>query len=159
MIKSSKTELKIKAIENGTVIDHITANKSLHILKVLGLPDSETKNVTIAMNVSSNEIERKDILKIENRELDHKELNQVALIAPKATINIIRNFEPVKKDKIILPDKISSIIKCTNPKCITNNKNEPITPVFNVINKYPPVVRCHYCEKLIKTEDIEKQFE
>ena len=159
MIKNSKTELKIKAIENGTVIDHITANKALHILKVLGLPDSETKNVTIAMNVSSNEIGRKDILKIENRELDHKELNQVALIAPNATINIIRNFEPVKKDKIILPDKISSILRCTNPKCITNNKNEPITPVFNVIDKYPPVVRCHYCEKLIKTEDIEKQFE
>ena len=159
MIKNSKTELKIKAIENGTVIDHITANKALHILKVLGLPDSETKNVTIAMNVSSNEIGRKDILKIENRELDHKELNQVALIAPNATINIIRNFEPVKKDKIILPDKISSILRCTNPKCITNNKNEPITPVFNVIDKYPPVVRCQYCEKLIKTEDIEKQFE
>ena len=159
MNKTSKTELKIKAIENGTVIDHISANKALHILKILGLPDPETKNVTVAMNVSSNEIGRKDILKIENREIDHKELSQIALIAPKATINIIRNFEPVKKDKIQLPDKISSIIKCTNPKCITNNKNEPITPVFNVINKYPPVVRCHYCEKLIKTEDIDKQFE
>ena len=159
MIENKKSELKIKAIENGTVIDHITANKALHILKILGLPDYETKNITIAMNVSSNEIGRKDILKIENRELDHRELNQVALIAPKATINIIRNFEPVKKDKIQLPDKISSIIKCTNPKCITNNRNEPITPIFNVINKYPPVVRCHYCEKLIKTEDIDKQFE
>ena len=159
MANNNKTELKIKAIENGTVIDHITANKALHILKILGLPDYETKNITIAMNVSSNEIGRKDILKIENRELDHRELNQVALIAPKATINIIRNFEPVKKDKIQLPDKISSIIKCTNPKCITNNRNEPITPIFNVINKYPPVVRCHYCEKLIKTEDIDKQFE
>ena len=158
-MKNNKTELKIKAIENGTVIDHISANKALHILKILGLPDHETKNVTIAMNVSSNEVGRKDILKIENRELDHRELNQIALIAPKATINIIRNFEPVKKDKIQLPDKISSIIKCTNPKCITNNKNEPITPQFNVINKYPPVVRCHYCEKLIKTEDIDKQFE
>ena len=158
-MKTSKSELKIKAIENGTVIDHITANKSLHILKILGLPDSETRNVTIAMNVSSAEIGRKDILKIENRELDHKELNQVALIAPKATINIIRNYEPVKKDKIILPDKITSIIKCTNPKCITNYENEPITPIFNVINKYPPVVRCHYCEKLIKTEDIDRQFE
>ena len=98
-------------------------------------------------------------MKIENRELDHSELNQIALIAPKATINIIRDFEPVKKDKIILPDKITSLIKCTNPKCITNNENEPIAPVFNVINKYPPVVRCHYCEKLIKTEDIDKQFE
>ncbi|WP_296879969.1 aspartate carbamoyltransferase regulatory subunit [uncultured Methanobrevibacter sp.] len=154
-----KSELKIKAIENGTVIDHITANKSLHILKILGLPDEETRNVTIAMNVSSNEIGSKDILKIENRELDPSELNQIALIAPKATINIIRNFEPIKKDKIILPDRITSIIKCTNPKCITNYENEPITPLFNVINKYPPVVRCHYCEKLIKTEDIDKQFE
>ncbi|MBR6993121.1 MAG: aspartate carbamoyltransferase regulatory subunit [Methanobrevibacter sp.] len=159
MIENKKSELKIRAIENGTVIDHITANKSLHILKILGLPDSDTKNVTIAMNVSSKEIGRKDILKIENRELDHEELNQVALIAPKATINIIRDYKPIKKDKIVLPEKITSIIKCTNPKCITNNKNEPITPIFNVVNNYPPVVRCHYCEKLIKTEDIDKQFE
>ena len=154
-----KSELKIKAIENGTVIDHITANKSLHILKILGLPDSETQNVTIAMNVSSAEIGRKDILKIENRELDAKELNQVALIAPKATINIIRDYEPIKKDKVGLPNKITSILKCTNPKCITNYENEPITSRFDVIQSYPPVVRCHYCEKLIKTEDIEKQFE
>ncbi len=159
MKENKKLELKIRAIENGTVIDHITANKALHILKILELPDPETKNVTIAMNVSSNEIGRKDILKIENRELDHEELNQIALIAPKATINIIRDYKPIKKDKIVLPEKITSIIKCTNPKCITNNKNEPITPIFNVVTNYPPVVRCHYCEKLIKTEDIDKQFE
>ena len=158
-MKKDKKELKIRAIENGTVIDRITANKALHIIKILELPDSETQNITRAMNVSSNEIGRKDIVKIENRELDHEELNQIALIAPKATINIIRNYEPIKKDNIILPDKITSMIKCTNPKCITNYENEPITPRFNVINKYPPVVRCHYCEKLIKTEDIDKQFE
>lgn len=155
----AKSELKIKAIENGTVIDHITANKSLHILKILNLPDENTQNVTIAMNVSSSEIERKDILKIENRELDVKELNQVALIAPQATINIIRDYEPIKKYKVGLPSTIKSILKCTNSKCITNFENEPITPIFNVIETYPPVVRCHYCEKLIKTEDIEKQFE
>ena len=155
----SKSELKIEAIENGTVIDHITANKSLHILNILGLPDAETRNITVAINVSSEEIGRKDILKIENRELDHEELNQIALLAPKATINIIRDFKPVKKDKIVLPKKIKGLIKCTNKKCITNYENEPITPIFNVIEKYPPVVRCHYCEKLIKTEDIEKQFE
>ena len=159
MVQKDKSELKIKAIENGTVIDHITANKAIYILKVLNLPDSETQNVTIAMNVSSGEIGRKDILKIENRELDYQELNQIALIAPKATINIIRNFEPVKKYKSVLTDKITSILKCTNPKCITNYENEPIKPIFNVIQDYPPVVRCHYCEKLIKTEDIEKQFE
>ena len=155
----TKSELKIKAIENGTVIDHITANKALHILKILGLPDNETENITVAMNVSSGEIGRKDMVKIENRELDHEELNQIALIAPKATINIIRDFKPIKKDKIVLPNKITSIIHCTNPTCITNLESEPITPVFNVVNEYPPVVRCHYCEKLIKTEDIDKQFE
>lgn len=154
-----KSELKIKAIENGTVIDHITANRALHILKILNLPNAETKNVTIAMNVSSKEIGRKDIVKIENRELDHEEINQIALIAPKATINIIRDYKPIKKDKIILPDNIMDLIKCTNSKCITNNANEPITPKFSVVEKNPPVVRCHYCEKLIKTEDIEKQFE
>ena len=156
---SDKKELKIKAIENGTVIDHITANGSLHILKILNLPNSETQNVTIAMNVFSKEIGRKDILKIENRELDNEEINQIALIAPKSTINIIRDFKPVKKAKVILPNEIYDLIKCTNSKCITNNANEPIKPKFTVVQKYPPIVRCHYCEKLIKTEDIEKQFE
>ena len=154
-----KSELKIKAIENGTVIDHITANKALHILKILGLPDEDIINVTVAMNVSSGETGRKDIVKIENREIDHEELNQIALIAPKATINIIRNYEVIKKDKIILPQVIKSIIKCTNDKCITNYENEPINSKFNVIESQPPVLRCHYCEKLIKNEDIEKQFE
>ena len=154
-----KLELKIKAIENGTVIDHITANKSPHILKILGLPDGKVRNVTVAMNVSSRETGRKDIVKIENREIDHEELDQIALIAPHATINIIRDYEVVKKDKIILPDVITSIIKCTNNKCITNYENEPITSKFNVIETEPPVVRCHYCEKLIKKEDIEKQVE
>ena len=159
MSKDNKSELKIKAIENGTVIDHISANKALHILKILGLPDSETRNVTVAMNVSSNEIGRKDILKIENREIDHQELNQIALIAPKATINIIRDYEVIKKDKIILPEVITSLIKCTNAKCITNYENEPITSKFKVIETQPTVLRCHYCGKLIKNEDIEKQFE
>ena len=154
-----KSELKIKAIENGTVIDHITANKSLHILKILELPDDEIINVTVAMNVSSGQTGRKDIVKIENREIDTKELNQIALIAPKATINIIRDYEVIKKDKIILPEVITSIIKCTNDKCITNYENEPIKSKFKVIESQPPVLRCHYCEKLIKNEDIEKQFE
>lgn len=156
---NNKKELKIKAIKNGTVIDHITANGALHILKILNLPTADTKNLTIAMNVSSKEIGRKDILKIENRELDSSEINQIALIAPKATINIIRDFKPIKKEKIILPDEIYDLIKCTNSKCITNNVNEPIKPKFKVVEKYPPKVRCHYCGKLIKTEDIEKQFE
>ena len=158
-MRNKKQELKIKAIENGTVVDHITANKALYLLKILNLPNEESTNITIAMNVSSKQIGRKDILKIENRELAREELNQLALIAPTATINIIRDYKTIKKEKIILPDEITSLIKCTNPKCITNFTNEPITPKFKVIEKYPPVIRCHYCERLIKTEEIDSQFE
>lgn len=159
MNPNKKPNLKIEPIKDGTVIDHITANKSLHVLNILGLPSAKDKNVTIAMNVFSNEIGRKDILKIENRELKSEELDQVALIAPEATINIIRDYKPIKKDKIKLAKTIGSILTCINPKCITNNINEPITSKFTVIQKSPPIVRCHYCEKLINTKDIEKQFE
>ncbi|WP_409199703.1 aspartate carbamoyltransferase regulatory subunit [Methanobrevibacter sp. DSM 116169] len=156
---SNKPTLKIKPIKNGTVIDHISANKSLHVLKILNLPNKEHKNITIAMNVSSNEIERKDILKIENRELESDELDQVALVAPNSTINIIRDYEIVKKDKISLKNEITSIIKCTNPKCITNNVNEPINSKFAIISKSPILARCYYCDKLINKEHINKQFQ
>lgn len=159
MSSNKKPTLKIKPIKNGTVIDHISANKAIHVLNILGLPSPESENITVAINVSSAEIGRKDILKIENRELDSAEIDQVALIAPEATINIIRDYKPVKKDKIKLSNEIKAIIKCTNPKCITNNINEPITSRFTVIQTSPPIVRCHYCEKLIKTKDIQKQFE
>jgi aspartate carbamoyltransferase regulatory subunit len=159
MTSENKPTLKIKPIKDGTVIDHIRFNKSLHVMKILNLPNKSYKNITIAINVSSSEIGRKDILKIENRELDSEELDQVALIAPESTINIIRNYEIVKKDKISLKDNINSIIKCINPKCITNNSNEPINSKFKIINKSPVVVRCHYCDKIIDAKEIDKQFE
>lgn len=92
-----RPDLKIKPIKNGTVIDHITANKSLYVLHILNLPNKEAKDVTIAMNVPSKEIGRKDIIKIENRELDSDEIDQLALIAPQTTINIIRDYEIVEK--------------------------------------------------------------
>lgn len=157
-MENSKPTLKIKPIKDGTVIDHIRANKSLHVLKILNLPNKENKNLTIAMNVSSKEIGNKDILKIENRELESEELDQVALIAPEATINIIRDYKIVKKDKISLKKEINSIIKCINSNCITNNVNEPITSKFSIINKSPLVLRCYYCEKIIEAKEIDKQF-
>lgn len=159
MTSSDKPTLKIKPIKDGTVIDHIRVNKSLHVLKILDLPNPENKNITIAMNVSSNEINRKDILKVENRELKTDELDQVALIAPEATINIIRDYKIIKKDKISLKEEINSIIKCTNSKCITNNPNEPISSKFSIINKSPIIVRCYYCEKIIDAKEIDHQFE
>lgn len=151
-----KPEMKVEAIKNGTVIDHITANKSLHVLKILGLPHEDI-NVTVAMNVSSHDVGKKDVVKIENRELDSSELDQIALLAPEATINIIRDYDVVAKDKVRFMKELKSIIKCINPNCITNT-NEPIESRFHLIKTSPVLLRCHYCERLIDAEEIDKQF-
>jgi aspartate carbamoyltransferase regulatory subunit len=156
LMKSKNHEMKVKQIKNGTVIDHITANKSLYVLRILGLPDEDT-SLTIAMNVSSNAIDFKDIVKIENKELKPTELDQVALITPNATINIIRNYEIVTKEKIKFRNELNSIIKCTNQKCITNTR-EPIKSKFKLIKETPVVIRCYYCDRLITAEEIKAQF-
>lgn len=149
-------ELKVKPIKNGTVIDHITANKSLNVLKILGLPSDQSK-VTIAMNVQSAHMHYKDIVKIENRELASSEVDQIALIAPKATINIIRDYEIVEKGKVQLLNEINNLLKCPNPNCITNTI-EPVNGKFYVIAKEPVILRCHYCERLMEEGEIETQF-
>jgi aspartate carbamoyltransferase regulatory subunit len=149
-----KPEMKIEAIRNGTVIDHITANKSLHVLKILGLPHEDI-NVTVAMNVSSQGFGKKDIVKIENRELNSRELDQIALFTQEATINIIRDYDVVAKDRFM--KELKSIIQCINPNCITNT-NEPIESMFHLIKTSPTLLRCHYCERLINTKEIDKQF-
>ena len=156
MSSEEKPKLKVIAIKNGTVIDHIAPNKALQVLKILNLPEKDGK-LTLAMNISSK-YGSKDLVKIENRELDSKELDKISLIAPKATINIIRDYKVVYKEKVRIMDELESTVKCTNPKCISNNKDEPINSKFSVVNKDPITLRCHYCERLIESDDIEKQF-
>jgi len=149
-------ELRVKPIKNGTVIDHITSNKALHVLKILGLPDGKSR-VTVGINMESSRYGSKDIVKVENRELDSSELDQIALIAPKATINIIRDYEIVEKWKVNLLDEVQGILKCLNPNCITN-KEEPVKTRFYVINREPVILRCHFCERLMEEDEIESQF-
>jgi aspartate carbamoyltransferase regulatory subunit len=151
-----RKELRVKPIKNGTVIDHITANKALSVLKILGLP-SEENTVTIAMNVPSAKMGSKDIVKIEGRELDPKEVDKIALIAPNASINIIRDYELVEKSKVQLLDRISEILRCPNPNCITNT-DEPVKTKFYVIEKEPVILRCYYCERIMEESEIESQF-
>jgi aspartate carbamoyltransferase regulatory subunit len=149
-------ELKVKPIKNGTVIDHITANKALHVLKILKLPSQEAA-VTIAMNVKSSQMGAKDIVKIEGRELESAEVDKIALIAPQATINIIRDYDIITKGKVKLQEKISAILRCANPNCITNTE-EPVNSLFYVTSPEPLVVRCYYCERAMDHNEIEKQF-
>ncbi len=149
-------ELKVTPIRNGTVIDHITANKALHVLKILNLPSQETA-VTIGMNVKSSQMGAKDLVKIEGRELEPAEVDQIALIAPHATINIIRDYDIVTKGKVNLLEKIRGIIRCGNPNCITNTA-EPVESLFYVTSQEPLVLRCYYCERAMDQAEIEKQF-
>ena len=147
-------ELRVTPIKNGTVIDHITPGFALKVLHVLKIPEASSSVVSVAMNVKSK-MDKKDIVKIENRELDTKEVNKIALIAPKATINIIRDFNVVEKHKVHLPDEIVGIVKCSNPTCISNSK-EPVKSRFLLVSKDPPRIKCYYCER--ETEDIAERI-
>jgi aspartate carbamoyltransferase regulatory subunit len=147
-------ELKIPLIKNGTVIDHISAGNAVRVLRILGIPKTQSFTVSVAMNVKSH-LGKKDIVKVENREIDPYEVDKIALIAPKATINIIRNYEVADKHSVELPDEIIGITKCSNPTCISNYK-EPVESRFKVIDKDPPRIKCYYCER--EPEDIAERI-
>ncbi len=153
---SEKKELKVKSIKNGTVIDHIRQNRAANILSMLNLPDDETP-VMVAINVESSNMGKKDIIKIEGRELSEEEVDKLVLLAPQASINIIRDYEIVNKFNLQLTDEVIDVVKCSNPNCITNS-NEPLHDKFYVQSKEPVLLRCHYCERTMDYEDIESQL-
>ena len=144
---SAEKELRVRPIRNGTVIDRILAGQAMNVLKILGIKGAYSEVVTMAMNVPSKALGQKDIVKIENRELEEKELDKISLISPGATINIIRDFEVADKYQVELPEMVESMVKCINPNCISNT-NEPVTSKFEVI-KDPIQLRCIYCENVI----------
>jgi len=147
-------ELKIPLIKDGTVIDHITAGNAVKVLHILGIPKKATSVVSVAMNVKSK-FGKKDIVKVENRELDPSEVDKIALIAPKATINIIRDYDVAEKHRVNLPDEIKGIVCCSNPTCVSNSK-EPVKSRFKVISKDPLRIKCYYCER--EPEDISERI-
>ncbi len=148
-------ELRVQPIKNGTVIDHIAPGNALKVLKILGITEKYADSIiSIAMNVVGKR-GVKDIVKIENREIDPKEVNKIALIAPDATINIIRGYEVVEKYRVSIPDEIVGIVRCANPNCISNSK-EPIETKFIVKSRKPLRIKCHYCER--EVEDISPQI-
>ncbi|HUR69559.1 MAG TPA: aspartate carbamoyltransferase regulatory subunit [Candidatus Thermoplasmatota archaeon] len=138
-------ELKVQPIRNGTVIDHIAPGNAIRVLRILNMPrPGWTSVLTAAMNVPSAK-GRKDILKIEDRELDPTEVNKISLIAPQATINIVREYEVIRKEVVQLPEKVSGLVKCPNPNCVTNH--EPVKTQFLVAAREPLRLRCGYCDR------------
>ena len=153
----SRQELYVKKIKDGTVIDHITPGFALDVLKILGINGKRGEVVSTAINVESKHLHHKDIVKIQDRELKPGEVDKIALIAPSATINIIRNFEVVSKKVVELPSTIRGIITCDNPSCVSNSR-EPVEPNFGVEGREPIRLRCHYCGHVMEREDILNQF-
>lgn len=144
-------EMRVRRIKNGTVIDHIPAGEALNVLKILGIDGSQPMTVSVVMNVDSKALGRKDIVKIEDRELKPKEIDKISLIAPTATYNIIRGYMVVKKQHVTVPKILEGIVRCENPRCITNTE-EPVMPRAEVISKNPLKIKCLYCGRYI--EDI-----
>ena len=148
---NDKKELQVAALKNGTVIDHIPTEKLFSVVSLLRLKDMDN-NITIGFNLNSKKLGKKGIIKIADKFFSDDEINRIAVIAPNVKLNIIRNYEVVEKKEVELPDELHGIVKCANPKCITNN--EPMPTFFHVIDKDTCVIKCHYCEKEQTRENI-----
>ncbi len=149
--ESLRKELKVSAIENGTVIDHIPSSSVFQVISILNL-STVTDQILFGTNLDSRKMGTKGIIKVKGRFFESDEINKIALVAPTATLIVIRNFEVVEKKKVSIPDRVEKIVKCFNPNCITNHEDVPTK--FQVIDKKDLKLRCHYCEKITARDNI-----
>jgi len=154
----SRKELILRKIKDGTIIDHIPAGQALNLLKLMGITGREGFTVALVMNVESKKLGKKDIIKVEGLELKPDDTDKVALIAPMATINVVKDYEVVEKRKAVPPERVEGVLKCKNPNCITNKPNEPVKSRFRTVNFNPPKLVCEYCGYVMTYEDIVKQL-
>ena len=150
---SDTSQLLVRRIKDGTVVDHIENGKALIVLRVLDITGREGNVVTVALNVPSSKHVKKDIIKVENKFLEKVETDKLALIAPHATINIIRDYKLVEKRKINLPDSIIVIFDCPNLNCVTNSE-EDIRSTIDIIDKEKILLRCKYCARTITIDEL-----
>ena len=148
---NEKKELQVAALENGTVIDHIPSDKVFTVVSLLDLQNTDG-NITIGKNFESKKLGKKGIIKVADRFFTDEEVSRLSVVAPNIKLNIIRHYEVVEKKQIVMPDELKGIVKCNNPKCITNN--EPMQTWFHVVDKELGILKCHYCEKEQQKDNI-----
>ena len=148
---NEKKELQVAALENGTVIDHIPSDKVFTVVSLLDLQNTDG-NITIGNNFESKKLGKKGIIKVADRFFTDEEVSRLSVVAPNIKLNIIRHYEVVEKKQIVMPDELKGIVKCNNPKCITNN--EPMQTWFHVVDKEQGILKCHYCEKEQQKDNI-----
>jgi aspartate carbamoyltransferase regulatory subunit len=146
-----RKELIVSAIENGTVIDHIPSNSVFQVIKILNLDDCPDQ-LLFGTNLDSKKYGKKGIIKVNGKYFKSGDINKIALVAPTATLIVIKNFQVVEKKQVKVPDSVIGIVKCFNPNCITNH--EQITTRFKVIDKNELKLQCHYCEKITSGVNI-----
>lgn len=151
MNENNKQALQVSALCNGTVIDHIPADKLFAVVNLLDIP-TMNNNVTIGYNLESKKLGKKGLIKISDRFFTDDEINKISVIAPNVVLNTIRNYNVVEKREVKMPDEIHNIIKCNNLNCITNN--EPMATHFYVANRDTHTLKCRYCEKEVSLDDI-----
>lgn len=144
--------LRVNALENGTVIDHIPADKLFDVITILKL-DQICSMITFGKNLDSKKFGKKAIIKIDQHFFKKSDIDRIALVAPEARLNIIKHYRVSEKWNVEIPDLVIGIIKCANPNCITNH--EKITTRFDLVSKNPLAVRCVYCEKITAEEQVE----
>ena len=144
-------QLSVSAIQNGTVIDHIPAKNLFKVIQILGL-DRFDNQITFGTNLESKKLGKKAIIKISGKYFADDDINRIALVAPDAKLNIIKDYEVIEKKVVEVPDTITGIAKCMNPKCITNF--ESVTTMFKVVSKKNVALKCHYCEKITNQENL-----
>ncbi|MDD2277784.1 MAG: aspartate carbamoyltransferase regulatory subunit [Bacteroidales bacterium] len=144
-------KLSVSAIENGTVIDHIPSKNLFKVINILGLEKIDNL-ITFGANMESNRLGKKAIIKIADKFFEREEINRIAVVAPLAKLNIIKDYAVVEKQLVEVPNHIEGIIKCVNPKCITNVEN--VKTKFDVIDKKNVSLKCYYCEKITDQEHM-----
>jgi len=145
-------QMSVSAIQNGTVIDHIPASNLFKVIQILSL-DRIDNQITFGTNLESKKLGLKAIIKIAGLYFENEDINRIALVAPDAKLNIIKDYEVIEKKVVEVPDNIIGIAKCMNPKCITNF--EHVVTRFKVVSKKNVSLKCHYCEKITNQENLQ----
>ena len=148
-----QSDLIVRGIKDGTVIDHINEGKGLNVLEALEIDGSKGNVITIALNMPSGKLSKKDMIKVEGLFLEDDDTNKLAVIAPSSTVNIIKDYKLVEKRRVSLPNEIEQIFRCSNPDCITNSQ-EYIESTMEVMDKENLVLKCRYCGRILDVNDL-----
>ena len=149
--------LLVRKIREGVVVDHIPPGRAFTVLRVLGLlpPKPYSGRIAIVINAESGKMGRKDIVKIEGYGVEDLSLEALGIVAPGATVNVVREYKVVEKRKLDLPEEASGVLRCPNPTCITRKEREKATPRMRLVSRSPAKYRCVYCGSTISEEEFQ----